>query len=114
MQLKEDYLEAEKVFSYLERHFRHLMYPLEYEGVPRTNNVTERVIKRFARQIKNCAGFENLESARLYFKAFQMVYRLTPFRKDNKNKMIRGKTPVEVSFEISTMRNKKCQIKDSA
>jgi transposase-like protein len=111
MQLEKVHPEAEKIFKYLRKHFRHMMYTLEYEDVPRTNNGTERVIKRFARQIKNCGGFESINSARLYFKAFQVVYRLTPFRKDNKNKAIRGKTPVEVSFEKITVKNQKCQLR---
>jgi len=111
MELRNDYPEAEKLFLYLQKHFRNMMYPLEYEDVPRTNNCTERVIKRFARQIKNCGGFESIQSAELFFKSFQIVYRLTPFRKDNKNKDKRGKTPVEVSFEKITQRKQKCQLK---
>lgn len=109
MSLQERYPEARAIWNYLGRHFRHMMYPLEYKGVPRTNNCTERVIKRLCRQIKNSNGFENQSSARVYFKAFQIAYRLTPFRQDNKNKTIRGKLPIEVSLEPFTKKSNRCQ-----
>lgn len=108
--LESSHPEAEKIFSYLKNHFRHMMYPLEYANVPQTNNITEGVIKRFCRQIKNSCGFESVESARLFLRAYQVVYRMTPYRKDNKNKDIRGKLPVEVSFNRITKKRKFCQL----
>jgi hypothetical protein len=42
-------------------------------------------------------GLDSLESARLYLRVFEFVYRLTPFADDNPTKRIRGKSPLQLA-----------------
>jgi transposase len=84
------------VFDSLERHFPKLINAIESPDIPRTNNATELVIRRFDQHYQAMCGFDTLESAEKYLRVFELVYRLTPFADDGRPE-IRGKSPLELA-----------------
>jgi len=76
--------------------------------IPKTNNAVELVIRRFDQHYQNFCGFESIETARRFLAVFEMVYRFTPFAKDNKkdkerppDQRIGGKCPLELAgYEV--------------
>ncbi len=100
MALRETYVaqtpEIACVFDSLERHFPKLVNAIENPLIPRTNNATELVIRRFDQHYQVMCGLTTLESAQRYLRVFEVVYRLTPFADDARPK-IRGKSPLELA-----------------
>ncbi len=84
------------VFDSLERHFPKLVNAIESPDIPRTNNSTELVIRRFDQHYQSMCGLGTIESARVYLRIFELVYRLTPFADDGRA-AIRGKSPLELA-----------------
>jgi hypothetical protein len=84
------------VFDSLERHFPKLVNAIESVDIPRTNNATELVIRRFDQHYQAMCGLDTLESAKIYLRVFELVYRLTPFSDDARPE-IRGKSPLELA-----------------
>jgi transposase len=84
------------VFDSLERHFPKLVNAIEHPLIPRTNNTTELVIRRFDQHYQTMCGFDSVDSARVYLRLFQLTYRLTPFVDDNPT-AIAGKCPLELA-----------------
>jgi len=84
------------VFDSLERHWPTLVNGIESTIIPRTNNATELVIRRFDQHYQNFCGFESLASARLFLTVFEKVYRFTPFTPDAQPR-IRNKCPLELA-----------------
>jgi len=84
------------VFDSLERHFPKLVNAIESPDIPRTNNATELVIRRFDQHYQAMCGLDTLESAKVYLRVFELVYRLTPFADDGRPE-IRGKSPLELA-----------------
>jgi transposase-like protein len=84
------------VFDSLERHFPKLVNAIESPLIPRTNNATELVIRRFDQHYQAMCGLDTLESAQIYLRVFELVYRLTPFAEDGRPE-IRGKSPLELA-----------------
>jgi hypothetical protein len=92
------------LFDSLERHFPKLVNAIENPLIPKTNNATELVIRRFDQHYRryptgcqSMCGLDSFESARIYLRVFEFVYRLTPFADDNQTKWIRGKCPLELA-----------------
>ena len=83
-------------FDSLERHFPKLVNALEHPLIPKTNNATELVIRRFDQHYQSMCGLDSLESARTYLRVFEVAYRLTPFADDNPSP-IRSKCPLELA-----------------
>ena len=100
MALRETYVaqtpEIACVFDSLERHFPKLVNAIESPLIPRTNNATELVIRRFDQHYQAMCGLDTLESAQMYLRVFEVVYRLTPFAEDGRPD-IRGKSPLELA-----------------
>lgn len=88
--------DVDSIFDSLERHWPKLVNGIESTIVPRTNNATELVIRRFDQHYQNFCGFESLASARLFLAVFEKVYRFTPFTHDAQPR-IRGKCPLELA-----------------
>lgn len=84
------------VFDSLERHFPKLVNAIERPDIPRTNNATELVIRRFDQHYQSMCGLDRFESAQLYLRLFELVYRLTPFADDGRPE-IRGRCPLELA-----------------
>jgi hypothetical protein len=84
------------VFDSVERHFPKLVNAIESADIPRTNNATELVIRRFDQHYQAMCGLDTLESAKNYLRVFELVYRLTPFADDGRPE-IRGKSPLELA-----------------
>jgi len=107
MALRDKYVthtpEADSVFDSLERHWPKLVNGIESTIIPRTNNATELVIRRFDQHYQNFCGFESLQSARLFLAVFEKVYRFTSFTQDAQPR-IRGKCPLELAgYDISKL-----------
>jgi transposase-like protein len=83
-------------FDSLQRHFPKLVNALEHPLIPKTNNATELVIRRFDQHYQSMCGLDSIDSARTYLRVFEFVYRLTPFADDNPGP-IRGKCPLELA-----------------
>lgn len=84
------------VFDSLERHFPKLVNAIERPDIPRTNNATELVIRRFDQHYQSMCGLDSFESAPVYLQLFELVYRLTPFADDGRPE-IRGRCPLELA-----------------
>jgi transposase-like protein len=84
------------VFDSLERHFPKLVNAIESADIPRTNNATELVIRRFDQHYQSMCGLDSFESAQVYLRLFELVYRLTPFMDDNPGTKA-GKCPLELA-----------------
>jgi transposase-like protein len=107
MALRETYVaqtpEIACVFDSLARHFPKLVNAIENPLIPRTNNATELVIRRFDQHYQAMCGFDTLESAQRYLRVFEVVYRLTPFADDARPE-IRGKSPLELAgFDLRAL-----------
>lgn len=100
MAMRETYVtktpEIACVFDSLDRHFPKLVNAIESSDIPRTNNATELVIRRFDQHYQAMCGLDTLESAKNYLRVFELVYRLTPFADDGRAE-IRGKSPLELA-----------------
>jgi hypothetical protein len=100
MALREDYVaqtpDVVCVFDSPERHFPKLLNAIENPLIPRTNNSAELVIRRFDQHYQSMCGLDSFESARLYLRVFEFVYRLTPFANDNPGPT-RAKCPLELA-----------------
>ena len=113
MALAETYVaqepKAQQIFDFLEAHYPKLLNAVENPLVPLTNNTVELVNRRFDQHYQNMCGFDNIETARKYLGLFELVYRFTPFVKDNRPVKgreldIRGKCPLELAgYDISNM-----------
>ena len=91
------------VFDSLKRHFPKLVNAIESPDIPRTNNATELVIRRFDQHYQAMCGLDTLESAKIYLRVFELVYRLTPFADDGRPE-IRGKSPLELAgYELKQL-----------
>jgi transposase-like protein len=91
------------IFDFLERHWPKLVNGMESELIPRTNNSTEQVIRRFDQHYQNFCGFETLETAQRYLGVFEKVYRFTPFSPDAQER-IRGKSPLQLAgYDVSRL-----------
>jgi hypothetical protein len=84
------------VFDSLERHWPTLVNGIESTIIPRTNNATELVIRRFDQHYQNFCGFDSFASARLFLGVFERVYRFTPFTPDAQPR-IRNKCPLQLA-----------------
>jgi hypothetical protein len=84
------------VFDSVENHFPKLLNAIESPDIPRTNNATELVIRRFDQHYQAMCGLDTLESAKIYLRVFELVYRLTPFAEGGRRE-IRGKSPLELA-----------------
>jgi len=107
MALRQGYVEATPgsaaVFDFLTVHWPRLVNGIESELIPRTNNSTEQVIRRFDQHYQNFCGFETLETAQRYLGVFEKVYRFTPFSPDAQ-KRIRGQCPLELAgYDVSRL-----------
>ncbi|MCL4487330.1 MAG: transposase [Chloroflexi bacterium] len=100
MQLRSGYVtrtpDIACVFDSLERHFPKLVNAIESADIPRTNNATELVIRRFDQHYQGMGGLDSFQSAQVYLRLFELVYRLTPFMDDNPGHK-RGKCPLELA-----------------
>lgn len=91
------------VFDSLERHWPTLVNGIESTIIPRTNNATELVIRRFDQHYQNFCGFDSLASARLFLAVFEKVYRFTPFTPDAQPR-IRNKCPLELAgYDVASL-----------
>ena len=107
MALREQYValttDVDSVFASLERHWPTLANGIESTVIPRTNNATELVIRRFDQHYQNFCGFDSLASARLFLAVFEKVYRFTPFTPDAQLH-IRNKCPLELAgYDVSSL-----------
>jgi transcriptional regulator with XRE-family HTH domain len=94
---------VDSVFDSLERHWPTLANGIESTIIPRTNNATELVIRRFDQHYQNFCGFDSLASARLFLVVFEKVYRFTPFTPDAQPR-IRNKCPLELAgYDVSSL-----------
>lgn len=94
---------AAAIFDFLERHWLRLVNAIENPAIPRTNNVTELVIRRFDQHYQNFCGFESIQSAHLYLAVFEKLYRFTPFS-DDAQPRLRGRCPLELAgYDISQL-----------
>ena len=92
------------VFDSLATHFPKLVNAIESADIPRTNNTTELVIRRFDQHYQGMCGFDSAESARIYLRLFAIVYRLTPFAADNPNPRTRGQCPLALAgYDLSAL-----------
>jgi DNA-directed RNA polymerase subunit RPC12/RpoP len=91
------------VFDSLERHWPTLANGIESTIIPRTNNATELVIRRFDQHYQNFCGFDSFASARLFLAVFEKVYRFTPFTPDAQPR-IRNKCPLELAgYDVASL-----------
>lgn len=88
--------ELTAMFASLEAHWPKLINGIESDLIPRTNNTTELVIRRFDQHYQNFCGFDSLQSAERFLAVFEKVYRFTPFSDDAQPK-IRGKSPLQLA-----------------
>ncbi len=107
MAMRETYVtktpEIATVFDSVERHFPKLINAIESTDIPRTNNATELVIRRFDQHYQAMCGLDTLESAKIYLRVFELVYRLTPFADDGRRE-IRGKSPLELAgYDVKSL-----------
>ena len=84
------------VFASLEAHWPTLRNGIESDRIPRTNNTTELVIRRFDQHYQNFCGFDSLPSASRYLAVFEKVDRFTPFS-DDAQPRIRGQSPLQLA-----------------
>jgi transposase-like protein len=92
---------AAALFDFLVNHWPTLVNGIESKIIPRTNNATEMVIRRFDHHYQNFCGFETIGSAQLFLGVFEKVYRCTPFSQDAQPE-IRGRSPLELAgYDLS-------------
>ncbi len=91
------------VFDSLEHHFPKLVNAIESPLIPRTNNATELVIRRFDQHYQSMCGLDSFESAQVYLRVFELTYRLTPFMNDNPGAK-RGRSPLQLAgYDLKTL-----------
>jgi len=94
---------VDSVFNSLQRHWPTLANGIESTIIPRTNNATELVIRRFDQHYQNFCGFDSLASARLFLAVFEKVYRFTPFTPDAQPR-VRNKCPLELAgYDVASL-----------
>lgn len=100
LELRDQYVQDEPqaaaIFDFLERHWPKLVNGIESKLIPKTNNATEQVIRRFDQHYQSFCGFESIQTALVFLGVFEKVYRLTPFSADAEPH-IRGKSPLELA-----------------
>ena len=95
--------EAAAIFDFLERHWPKLVNAIESDLIPKTNNTTELVIRRFDQHYQSFCGFNSIKTAQCFLAVFEKVYRFTPFS-DDAQPAIRGKCPLELAgYDISQL-----------
>jgi transposase-like protein len=87
---------ASKIFNSIQSHFSQALLSIGNPKIPSTNNIVERVNRRFNQHYKNMAGFESMSTARAYLTLFAFFYRITPFY-EAKDKRIRGMAPIQIA-----------------
>jgi hypothetical protein len=91
------------LFDSLERHWPTLVNGIESSIIPRTNNATELVIRRFDQHYQNFCGFDSFASAQLFLAVFEKVYRFTPFTPDAQPR-IRNKCPLALAgYDVASL-----------
>ena len=94
---------AAAIFDTLERHWPKLVNAMGSTIIPKTNNAVELVIRRFDQHYQAMCGLDTLESAKIYLRVFELVYRLTPFADDGRRE-IRGKSPLELAgYDVKSL-----------
>ena len=95
--------EVEAVFASLERHWPKLVNAIESDRIPKTNNTTELVNRRFDQRYQTFCGFDTITTAQTYLAVFEWCYRFTPFTPDAQ-KRIRGKGPLELAgYDVASL-----------
>ncbi len=95
--------EAAAIFDFLERHWPKLVNAIESQLIPKTNNATELVIRRFDQHYQSFCGFNSSQTAQGFLAVFEKVYRFTPFS-DDAQPAIRAKCPLELAgYDISQL-----------
>jgi transposase-like protein len=95
--------ELAPAFVFLETHWPKLVNGVESDLIPRTNNTTELVIRRFDQHYQNFCGFDSLETAQRFLGVFEKVYRFTPFSNDAQPR-IRGKSPLQLAgYDVNSL-----------
>jgi transposase-like protein len=95
--------EVEAVFASLERHWPKLVNAIESERIPKTNNTTELVNRRFDQHYQTFCGFATITTAQTYLAVFEWCYRFTPFTPDAQQR-IRGKCPLELAgYDVASL-----------
>lgn len=85
------------------RHYPLLVNAYDRPLIPLTNNATERLIRRFDQHYQNFAGFDSLETARVYLHLFELTYRFTPFGREVQPHL-RGRCPLELAgYDLSNV-----------
>jgi transposase-like protein len=85
------------------RHYPLLVNAYDQPLIPLTNNATERLIRRFDQHYQNFAGFDSLETARIYLHLFELTYRFTPFSREVQPHL-RGRCPLELAgYDLSNV-----------
>jgi transposase-like protein len=107
IKLRDDYLsqsqEVAALFTFLEHHWPKLVNAMGSRTIPKTNNATELVIRRFDQHYQNFCGFDSLASAQLFLTLFEQSYRFTPFSQDAQPHL-RGKCPLQLAgYNISQL-----------
>ena len=98
--LKED-PRLQPIVDSVTRHYPRLVNAYDRPSIPLTNNATERLIRRFDQHYQNFAGFNSLETARIYLHLFELTYRLTPFGREVQPHL-RGRCPLELAgYDLS-------------
>lgn len=87
---------AGKIFDSIQRHFSKALLSIGNPNIPHTNNIVERVNRKFNQHYKNMAGFESMRAARAYLTLFAFFYRITPFY-EAKDKRIKGLAPIQIA-----------------
>jgi transposase-like protein len=96
-------VEAAAIFDFLERHWPKLVNAIESQLIPKTNNATELVIRRFDQHYQSFCGFNSIQTAQCFLAVFEKVYRFTPFS-DDAQPAIRGKCPLQLAgYDISQL-----------
>jgi transposase-like protein len=95
--------EVEALFASLERHWPKLVNAIESDRIPKTNNTTELVNRRFDQHYQTFCGFDTITTAQTYLAVFEWCYRFTPFTPDAQQR-IRGKCPLELAgYDVANL-----------
>ncbi|NTU84336.1 MAG: transposase [Chloroflexales bacterium] len=95
--------EVAAVFASLERHWPKLVNAIESDRIPKTNNTTELVNRRFDQHYQTFCGSDTITTAQTYLAVFEWCYRFTPFTPDAQQR-IRGKCPLELAgYEVAAL-----------
>jgi hypothetical protein len=88
--------EAVAIFDFLERHWPKLVNTIESQLIPKANNATELIIRRFDQHYQSFRSFNSIETAQCFLAVFEKVYRFTPFS-DDAQLTVRDKCPLELA-----------------